>query len=364
MEIYIIVFLLLSISSIIDITKQSKIGNVLFYFNIIVLYIFATIRYEVGVDFAQYKSLFEIALPINHISYNYLSNNLHDIEYGYLIFESLVKFFTNEFFIFLALYNILMFSFLVLAIIRTKYYKNIQLLIFYSFVFLLYSIEAYRQGMSMVILLLSFSYFLERRYLVSIALILFATFFHKVSLIYFLVLFLLNRKYSKCIIVMVIFLSFLISHYDIIGNLVLYFKENTDFSFVRRVAHYYFSNNDTGLKISYLAYIQRTIVVCIVLYFYDKYQDYRVSNLILFSICVFLLLSNVGVLAGRISSIMMIAYLPYFSGILKVSSKNKGFIFLFVLVYSFLIFFKDLHTQHPIFHTYNYLPYKHVLNIF
>ncbi|OKQ00442.1 polysaccharide polymerase, partial [Haemophilus influenzae] len=35
-------------------------------------------------------------LPINKISISYFKDNVHDIEYGYLFFESVIKYFTDE----------------------------------------------------------------------------------------------------------------------------------------------------------------------------------------------------------------------------------------------------------------------------
>jgi len=91
-------------------------------------------------------------LPINKISISYFKDNVHDIEYGYLFFESVIKYFTDEHLVFLVFYVFAMFLFLYKAINNTGLYRNIQLLIFYSFIFLEYIFSVHRQGVAMCII--------------------------------------------------------------------------------------------------------------------------------------------------------------------------------------------------------------------
>ncbi|WP_223395636.1 MULTISPECIES: EpsG family protein [Haemophilus] len=113
---------------------------------------FTVFRYGVGEEYFQYEELFKQVLPINKISISYFKDNVHDIEYGYLFFESVIKYFTDEHLVFLVFYVFAMFLFLYKAINNTGLYRNIQLLIFYSFIFLEYIFSVHRQGVAMCII--------------------------------------------------------------------------------------------------------------------------------------------------------------------------------------------------------------------
>lgn len=357
MTIYILLFLILLISSVLEL-KNTSVSKFLFIVNIVILYIIATLRYGIGADYFQYQELFEQALPINEISYQYLSNNIHNIEYGYLIFESLIKLITNDYFIFLGLYNFFMFLFLYRGIQFFKTNKNLQLLVFYSFIYLQYTMDTYRQGMAIAITLYSMKFLVERRLVYYFVTILIASFFHKASVLLMPLYFLVNLRYSYAVLITFIVFSTLVSYFDVTGKIISCLNDLSDFGFIRRVHYYYFVKHDQSLKISFLAYLQRFFILGIIFIFYKDNEI--TSNLVIFYVCLFMIFSNVGVLAGRISGMLLVSYMLYFSNLLyKLENKgNKLLLFFFVIIYSGLIFFKDLYIIHPLLGNYKYIPFN------
>lgn len=108
MIICLVLFLFISLSLLMGL-KYNKLSSQLFIFNILIIYFLTVFRYGVGAEYFQYEELFKQVLPINKISISYFKDNVHDIEYGYLFFESVIKYFTDEhlvFLVFLCLCNV------------------------------------------------------------------------------------------------------------------------------------------------------------------------------------------------------------------------------------------------------------------
>lgn len=361
MFIYHILFISLAIGFLSDLFK-CRYSNFLFFSNIIFLFFISTLRYGVGADYFQYVEHFNEAISLLHVDTNYFIDNEHDIEYGYLFLESFIKLFTNSYTAFLFFYNFIMFFFLVKGI---KNFKNIniQLFLFFCFIFLHYSMNAYRQAIAMVIFYYSIKFILERKFCQYLLCILLACMFHKVSILLIPVYFVVNVRFNVISIFIVIFFCFLFSYLDLMSKfLVLLGNIFDDISLIRRVNHYYFYKHDPNLNIGALAYIQRFFLVFLVIIYIHK-LDYRISNLIIIYVCLFFIFSKVGVLAGRISGILLISYMSYFSLLmlnLKIYS-NRLIVGLFVLIYGGIMFYKEVYTIHPIYGNFNYQPYNMII---
>ncbi|MGQ0285789.1 EpsG family protein [Pasteurellaceae bacterium 22721_9_1] len=361
MSIYIFILLLLILGSIFDL-YNSRIKNIIFNVHFFFVFLLATLRYGVGVDYFQYENLFDNAYPIWDLSLDYFLYNQHSIEWGYLLLESLIKSFTPDYAIFLLIYNFILFYFLYKGIKNYSNY-NIQLFLFYCFILPIYAIEAYRQAMAMVIFLYNSKNLLNGNLYKYSFWVLVGFLFHKVSLLllplYFLVRITIFRKVSFLIVLIV--LSFLISYFDLVGKFIeflfLYFGDS---SLVKRVHLYYFIKHDPSLTIGFVAYLQRFIIISIALFYRNLFQD-KIIQLILFYPITYFIFSNVGVLAGRISAIFLVFYLIYFGGLLSKDIKLKPFIFIFLILYGSSIFYKDIHTYHKDKEIYTHIPYKNVL---
>lgn len=364
MTIYIIIILLCIIGCFSDLFK-SEARHLFFYFNLCVLFLVSILRYNIGVDYAVYAQAFDESLDIFNISIEYLTdNNIKNIEYGYLIFESIIKTFTDDFELFIIIYNIIMFYFFTAAITRNPY-RNIQLFLLLCFIYPLYIIEAHRQAMAAAIFMYNIKNIIEKKLLSFLFFAFLGFMFHKLSLItlpfYFILNYsIANRKLVFFLLAIIFFMSF----FDVIGSIIQYANDSFNYlEAIRRINHYYFIKNDPSLSnISFFAYLQRGILFFIIIAFFSKTKkEYNI--LIISYIFIFLVLANVGVMAGRVSGLFLVSYLYYFSNLFDSLNKNthKFILLMFLILWGSSIFIKDLNTTHPEFGTFNYIPYKTIL---
>lgn len=364
MTIYIIMFLLCAVGCFVDIFKL-EIRNLFFYFNLCVLFFVSILRYNIGVDYAVYEQSFNDSVDIFNISIEYLSdNNVKNIEYGYLIFESIIKTFTADFELFIIIYNVIMFYFFTTAIIRNPY-KNIQLFLLLCFIYPLYIIEAHRQAMAVAIFMYNIKNILEKKLLLYIFFVFLGFVFHKISIITLPFYFILNFSRVNIILAFSLLVSmFFVSFFDFVGSVIKYVNDNFNYlEVIRRVNHYYFIKNDPSLSnISIFAYLQRGILFFIIIIFFSKTKS-EYNILIISYIFIFLALANVGVVAGRVSGLFLISYLYYFSNLFNSLKQdvNKFILLMFLVLWGGAVFIKDLNTVHPEFGTFNYIPYKTIL---
>ena len=368
MIIYLALFLFISLSSLMEL-KYNKLSSPLFIFNILIIYFFTVFRYGVGADYFQYEELFKQALPINKISISYFKDNVHDIEYGYLFFESVIKYFTDEYLVFLVFYVFAMFLFLYKAINNTGLYRNIQLLIFYSFIFLEYIFNAHRQGMAICIIYYAITLIHEDKLFRYTLLVILASLFHKIAIILIPLYFFIRKEFKVSVLFYIVVIALFISYFDLIGIVIKWCNENfSNVAAFRRMFHYYFNKHDANLKMSAIPYMQRAIMLFILFLFYKRIP-YTYSNLLVLYVSLFFIFSNVGVLANRVSGILLVSYAIFFS-VLICNLKLKGnrlIIILSIFFFSLSIFVKNIHDIHPLTNKLNYLPYElnyKIFNIF
>lgn len=356
--VYDLILFILVIGAVLDISDNYKLKERIFKVNILILFIFATMRYGVGSDYSQYETLYQNSHSLLNLRLNELIDNKYDLEIGYLLFQSLVKTFSSSYRFFLFIYNLLLFYFLYISINQWKN-KNIQLLVFYSLFYLFYITSTYRQGMALVILYYNLKNLELKNYKKGIFFIILAGLFHKSSYIYILVYPFLRKKYTKKFYILFLFICLLIAYNDFFLNLleVMNLKLNK-FSFFRRVYYYYTVKNNGKIGASLLGYFQKILLLFFMI-FNLKNTKKIYNNLMFFYLTSFILLSNVGILAGRISSLFGIVQIYYFSNTIYCYNKIKKMIFFILLIIFCTIYFqKELYTKNPIRKQYNYLPYK------
>lgn len=272
-------------------------------------------------------------LPINKISISYFKDNVHDIEYGYLFFESVIKYFSDEHLVF---YVFAMFLFLYKAINNTGLYRNIQLLIFYSFIFLEYIFSVHRQGVAMCIIYYAIILMIHEDKLFRYTLlVILASLFHKIAIILIPLHFFIRKEFKVSVLFYMVVIALFISSFDLIGIVIKWCNENfSNVAVFRRVFHYYFNKHDENLKMSAIPYMQRAIMLFILFLFYKRIP-YTYSNLLLLYVSLFFIFSNVGVLANRVSGILLVSYAIFFS-VLICNLKFKRNRLLIILYMFFL----------------------------
>lgn len=362
MEIYIFILVILIVGAIFDLFK-SKVKYIIFRLNFFLVFLLASLRYGLGVDYFQYEDLFANALPIWDLSLDYFIFNSHGLEFGYLFLESIVKSFDGNYSTFIIFYNVILFSFLYLGISNFNN-RNIQLFIFYCFICPIYVMDFYRQGMAMVIFFYNIKYLLNNNLYKYLFFSLLSVLFHKSTLLlvplYLLLKFSVFRK--TVFVYFLVMISFIIAYADIIGMLINYLYSNyTNNKLIGRLYLYYFVKHDSSLFVGFLAYLHRFLLLLVILFYFNKGMDKRISFLSLLYPLVFFTLSNVGIVAGRFSALFMIFYINYFSILFSKNILFKSLTFTFMILYGVTIFYKDIHSTHKHTGKYTHIPYNTII---
>lgn len=236
---------------------------------------------------------------------------------------------------FLFFYVFAMFLFLYKAINNTGLYRNIQLLIFYSFIFLEYIFSVHRQGVAMCIIYYAITLIHEDKLFRYTLLVILASLFHKIAIILIPLYFFIRKEFKVSVLFYMVVIALFISSFDLIGIVIKWCNENfSNVAVFRRVFHYYFNKHDENLKMSAIPYMQRAIMLFILFLFYKRIP-YTYSNLLLLYVSLFFIFSNVGVLANRVSGILLVSYAIFFS-VLICNLKFKRNRLLIILYMFFL----------------------------
>lgn len=334
---------------------NKRVKNVIFLYNFFILFIVVSVRYGIGPDYLNYEQLFLYSKDLFSIDYEYFNNNPNNLEYGYLLIESIVKTFTNEFPFFIIIYNTILFFILFLSIQKYKVNKNIQLFIFFTLIHLYY-ISGHRQAMAMVIIYYNISNILNRNLVKFLIYTLLAYLFHRSSLI-FIFAYLLGSIRLKRSSWLIVLLGAALSPY-FIDTLINYLYSNyKDYSYIfQRIYFYYFEHHNID-PVNPFNYIKVVILAIVAYLFYEKI-DYRLSMLIFLYAVLFMMFSKAGGLAFRIADLFLISSLYYFATVIeRFKTKARIIISFCIILYCSLSFLRIIYV-HIFFNVDTFLPYK------
>lgn len=199
-----------------DFVKLSDpIRNSFFVIIIVTLILFSGTRFETGYDWMNYTIFFDIVPNISELLNNPEKFFTFRMEPGYLLLNSLVKFFdgsVNEVFFVSAVFVISIF-----AVLSKKYslYPFIAILLYIRYGYMLFNMMFVRQGISISIFFYSLKY-LNRpfRYM---ALNILASMFHYSLLIVLPLYFVLKKHYRNSVLVVFVLISLILSQMPISG---------------------------------------------------------------------------------------------------------------------------------------------------
>lgn len=177
--IYLLIFIILWVSVVLESSKKvSRMGKILFTFSSIMLSLFIGFRWETGTDWDSYKTLFDTI----ELDWSFLLNVYH-FDIGYVLFNALVRIFTDNYTIFLCVNSIVTIYFLSKLIIKVSPYPNLSLFFFYTNFMIAQFMGSNRRMMAMVFVLWGFYYaylYNKKKGLISIGS---AFLFHRASIV-------------------------------------------------------------------------------------------------------------------------------------------------------------------------------------
>lgn len=335
-------------------TKQiKKYENGFFIAGCFLLIVMAGIRTNTGYDFQSYKVIFE----------NVKSQNILQIfsggwslvvEPGYLIINYLFKGLSFQQFVFII--AVLSISLKTTFINKYVEKKMICLFIYYSMYFLLYDMGIMRQGLAIGILFWAYDAILKDNRFKFFALIVIATLVHSSSVLFIIVYFVKNEKYSRKVYWGILLGALAFSTINIFG----WIARNIPIAFIQNKMFYYLNSVSDESIINSI--IKRLFILLIVTYNLDfeniqrKKHIIKSFNIFFFSIVLSIIFSAIPILGGRGTGALQIMQLFILPVCFNGKYIKKGDVF-HRLIYILVIAGFAYYSMYSLINSHNYLPY-------
>ncbi|MBE0492613.1 MAG: EpsG family protein [Sulfurospirillum sp.] len=353
--------------------------NSLFIFTFVVVYfamLLPSLRLDVGHDYYGYYDIFNSVKPL--LSYSnfddmfFYFSGIHG-ENGFLLIISIFKKLglSFEFFIFFnACLNLAILTF-VLIKFQKEFNINIflSLFLYFSLFYFVSHFSQIRLGLVIVIFLLSIYFMIQKKMISYLLSILFGALFHKIILfalpLYFIRNLNIHTYFKSTVILMLGAILYKIN----ILELLLSYISGYDAWIVTQLFHYSTMEKYLDNSLPLLSIIYFCVIYFVSLFFHKKYVSSDSRNeqsvsllLLLFLLSIFINIAfwNIGIIGGRISTILFISVILLVPMIYKkIKSNNNKIIYLgLVLFYCFVQFYKSIY-----FENHGLLPYKTILGI-
>lgn len=287
--IYYIVFFILLSSSIAEIVLNKKI-KILYIMNIIVLILFASLRWEIGTDWSNYYWNFVSKRSLHEML-------LSEFEKGFQVWSFFIQRFTLKYNIFLFFHIGIAMIFIGYIILKNVKYLNFALLCFYASSGYMDYFGGIRAAFANSILFFSLKYIKEKNIYKFLGCVVFASYFHRTALIFIFAYFVYYLNLDKCKIIILFILALIIMEIDIL-NRVLNIIGNLNLAMISQKIKLYLNVHYIvpNIKKYYLilSILKRGIVILPVIYMYKKLdiRIKRIFNLYFFSIIIYILGSS------------------------------------------------------------------------
>lgn len=190
--IYVAIYLWLFVACVLESSKQcDKTKGLIAFLSMSIITLFIGLRWETGTDWEPYKELFDTL----ELDWTFLVNIYH-FDIGYVIFNAIVKFFTDSYSLFLVINAFVTIYVLYRLIKKTSPYPNISLFLFYSAFMIAQFMGSNRRMMAMVFALWAFYCLYERRKLAFFLMVALAFLFHRSAIICLVALFVPRQMIS------------------------------------------------------------------------------------------------------------------------------------------------------------------------
>lgn len=283
---------------------------------------FSVLRYDVGWDYISYRTVIESGFNnIINLRFEPLSKSLFLIG-SYLNFYPVV---------------FAIFSFLTLKIVYNsinKYSINTVLswLVFYSFpLFFFASLSTLRQSLATVLIFYSYRFVVEKKYIKFFIILVIAMSFHISAIVGILLLPIIIFPISRLINIILLIASFYVS------QIILFYINNFDFAFLTVLKNYIGYEEAKPQLINYLYYAFGIFN----LLFYNKLSKFNPQNKVIISLIniglvLFNILSFEPITSLRVSAfflIFLIYLVPYY---VEIFNKESGQLVKNILAMGFL----------------------------
>jgi len=332
---FLFLFLIFGVFALIDKRKVSKILFASFVFFIIVL--FGGLRYQVGVDWYNYESIFNESMFDNLFGigiepvFNLLIVCTKYLNFDYLFFV---------FFIFIVSTS-LKFAFFF------KYSNSFfaALLIYFPIQFMTYDVNGIRQGLAVGIIFWSIHYLLKKRLLPFLAVVTLATCCHYSAAIFFPFYFIAHIKIKRKLIHIIVFSSILLGFLlqDMLLAYVLPKLSGLESVFAQKVSSYSINENfGKGISLGFSTF-HRLGIFYLFFFFFDKIKmDKPLKNILLnsylISMILYFLFSAIEIIASRGSLYYRAFDILMIASFITIPKDLKSKILILIIIFLYAVF--------------------------
>lgn len=364
-KIYLFFYLWFFLLAVLEISKDIKpYRNILLGFSCLMLSFFTGLRWDTGTDWLSYKELFD-TLELN---WTFLLN-VYAFDLGYVVFNAIVRSFTDSYVLFLLIDSFLAVGIVFLFLKKYSPNPNMSLFVFYNAFFVAQFMGSNRRIISLGAGLFIFYHIYNKNYKKFIIWELFAFLFHRTSIMVALGLLVPKKRFSTNKVIAILLLCLILGIPQLpfklvgaLGDLLSAFSGN---SFVEKLM-YYSENKEAGVSESTnpvvlmtLSVVKRSIFISF--YFYvirqnkgklDYLTDYF-FNIYIIGFAMYLLF-NGSPIFQMISTYYTFIEIVLIGRVWSYTRLNTKFIFLVVLLfYGFFQLLSSLNAYSEL-----YIPYK------
>lgn len=354
---YIAIFILVILNLIVEFYKTPKlIKRILNVLTIIILVLFASLRYKVGYDYDLYVNIYERLNNFSVVEYS----TIHG-EYLFLSILTLFKKIGLPPQIIFIFFPAAIFFLLCKSFKEYRVYFGVALFVYFTNYYFNSNFSQIRQGFAYVIVLYSIKYIINRDLYKFLSIIFIGSLIQSSALMFLPMYFLSRKIFSNTSMLLLIFLSIFTLKLDLVETLVqivplpeYLYKKVTDY-----LNHPGYVRN----SIPFFGVTLRLLLVFIFYLFGRKIKDnelYQVSLYIyMYGVIFYFILGELTLISTRLMNLYGIVQIILFSEIIKINTKlNREIIITFMILLFTFIFIKTIYVDGKE----NFIPYQTILN--
>lgn len=353
---YIIIILLVVVSSFLDCVNINEKARVLIILGLLfILVLFAGTRFETGNDWTEYTKVFKQLPEADTMLSNPALFALFRMEPGYILFNSIVKSFGGTIDIVFFISALFTVFFLFGTFKHYSFFCFLAVLLYMRYGYLQTNTMFVRQGIAISIFFYSLRYIQNRNPVRYILLILIATSFHTSAILTLPFYFIVDRQYKTLTIVLLIIISVGLSFIDISKLLAVVLP-----NFIAQHITAYSESEvwgEMGGRFNF-GLFEKMIIAGLCIIYRDRLN--RIPNFNLFfnlfilSIICYFSFFQMYIFQQRLSMLLQISAIPVLISLVRlITRRQRIYPILLLSVFIAFFFLNFIHKSSNI-----YIPYK------
>ena len=320
-----------------EMSNNKRMRENFFIFSLLLLILFFGLRGYIGYDWYSYKPNFDTISGIGELIKGNFKIFKSGYEMGFQLYSSIIKTFTQNYFIYNFINNSIDFIILFYVIRRYSKYPILSLFLFFGIYGVALEVDLLRNVKSIMLFLISIRYIEERKIIKFMLLNIFGMFFHYSSILYLPMYFILNIKWNKKFILFLFILGniYYLSDIRIVMRVIKEYNTLLPAGIGARLSGY-FNIIPLDFPLGFSKYYFERVVMFFLCWFGSdiigekKYGNIMMNSLYI-SIFFFLYLSEFSIGAMRFALLFISSYWFIFSFLLEIYPKIPVLIVAFVI---------------------------------